>query len=73
MEVHPKNTLHILRLIGLKKAPSKSTIQRARMKIGIINMLTNLNDTIIDKFKKKTWSAHAGRGSRDFVHIGSSI
>jgi len=51
MEAHLKNISHILRLIGLKKAPGKSTIQRAHMKIGI-SMLTNLNNTIIDKFKK---------------------
>jgi hypothetical protein len=51
MEAHLKNSPHILRLIGLKKAPSKSTIQRAHMKIGI-SMLTKLNDTIIAKFKK---------------------
>ena len=51
MESHLKNNPHILRLIGLEKAPSKSTIQRAHAKINI-NMLTKLNDTIIAKFKK---------------------
>jgi hypothetical protein len=51
MEAHLKNSPHILRLIGLEKAPSKSTIQRAHMKISI-SMLTKLNDTIIAKFKK---------------------
>ena len=51
MEAHLKNSPHIVRLIGLKKAPSKSTIQRAHVKIGI-TMLTNLNNTITTKFKK---------------------
>ena len=51
MESHLKNSPHILRLIGLKKAPSKSTIQRAHTKIGI-SMLANLKGTIIAKFKK---------------------
>ena len=51
MEAHLKNSPHIVRLIGLKRAPSKSTIQRAHVKIGI-SMLANLNDIIISKFKK---------------------
>ena len=51
MEAYLKNSPHILRLIGLKKAPSKSTIQRAHSNIAI-SMLTKLNDAIIAKSKK---------------------
>jgi hypothetical protein len=51
MEAHLKNNPNLLNELGLKKAPSKSSIQRAAAKIGIAT-LVEINDTITDRFKK---------------------
>ena len=53
MEAHLKNNRQLLMELGLKKAPGKSTIQRAAARIGISH-LVRLNDAITAKFKK-TW------------------
>lgn len=53
MEAHLKNNLSLVNELGLKKAPSKSSIQRAASKIGI-DTLAKLNDAITDRFKKIT-------------------
>jgi hypothetical protein len=45
------NNPHLLKELGLKKAPGKSTIQRAAARIGI-DTLVKVNDTITAKFKK---------------------
>jgi len=51
VEAHLKNNRQLLKELGLKKAPSKSTIQRAAARISISH-LVRLNDAITAKFKK---------------------
>lgn len=51
MAAHLKNNPALVAEIGLKKAPSKSSIHSACKRIGI-DMLAKLNDEIIDRFKK---------------------
>jgi hypothetical protein len=51
MESHLKNNPRLVRELGLKKAPGKSTIQRAAASVGV-NYLVRLNDAITAKFKK---------------------
>jgi hypothetical protein len=45
------NNPHLLKELGPKKAPGKSTIQRAAARIGI-DTLVKVNDTITARFKK---------------------
>lgn len=51
MEAHLKSNEWLLNELGLKKAPSKSSIHAAASKIGI-KTLAKVNDAIIVKFKK---------------------
>jgi hypothetical protein len=51
MEAHLKNNPNLLKELGLKKAPGKSTMQRAAARIGI-NTLVKMNDAILRRFKK---------------------
>jgi hypothetical protein len=51
MEAHLKNNPLLVAELGLKKAPSKSSIQRAASRIGV-ETLAKLNDSITDRFKK---------------------
>lgn len=51
MESHLKNNPNLVAELGLKKAPSKSSIQRAASKIGI-EALARINDSITERFKK---------------------
>jgi hypothetical protein len=53
MEAHLKNNPSLLGELGLKKAPGKSTIQRAAARIGI-DTLVEMNDSILRRFKKST-------------------
>jgi hypothetical protein len=46
------NNPHLLKELGLKKSPGKSTIQRAAARIGI-DTLVKVNDTIAARFKKE--------------------
>lgn len=51
MEAHLNNNPSLLRELGLKKAPGKSTMQRACTRIGI-GTLVRMNDSITARFKK---------------------
>lgn len=51
MESYLKSNPYLLKELGLKKSPGKSTIQRAAARIGI-NTLVKINDAIVVKFKK---------------------
>jgi hypothetical protein len=51
MEAHLKSSPHLLEELGLKKAPSKSILHSAASRIGI-DTLAEVNDTIVDRFKK---------------------
>jgi hypothetical protein len=51
MESHLKNNPNLVAELGLKKAPGKSSIQRAAAKIGI-ETLARINDSITGRFKK---------------------
>jgi hypothetical protein len=51
MEAHLKNNPSLLSELGLKKAPGKSTIQRAAARTGI-STLVKMNDSILRRFKK---------------------
>ena len=51
MESHLKNNPGLVKELGLKKAPGKSTIQRATANVGV-DYLVRLNDAITAKFKK---------------------
>lgn len=51
MEAHLKNNPALLEDLGLKRAPSKSSIHRAAGRIGVAT-LVKMNDVIIAKFKK---------------------
>ena len=51
MEAHLKSNERLLSELGLKKAPSKSSIHAAASRIGI-KTLVKVNDVIIARFKK---------------------
>lgn len=51
MESHLKSNPRLVRELGLKKAPGKSTIQRAATSVAV-DYLVRLNDAITAKFKK---------------------
>ena len=51
MESHLKNNPRLVKELGLKKVPGKSTIQRAAAGVGM-DYLVRLNDSITAKFKK---------------------
>ena len=51
MESYLKNNSYLLKEVGLKRSPGKSTIQRAVARIGI-DTLVKVNDAIIARFKK---------------------
>ena len=51
MEAHLRSNPLLLKEIGLDRAPSKSSIHSAAFRIGI-DTLAEVNDTIIDRFKK---------------------
>ena len=51
MEAHLKSNAHLLGELGLRKAPSKSILHSAASRIGI-DTLAEVNDTIVDRFKK---------------------
>ena len=51
MESYLKSNRYLLKELGLKRSPGKSTIQRAAARIDI-NTLVKVNDAIIAKFKK---------------------
>ena len=51
MEAHLKSNGWLLNELGLKKAPSKSSIHAAASRIGI-KTLVRMNDAIIVRFKK---------------------
>ena len=51
MESHLKNNPRLVKELGLKKTPGKSTIQRAAANVGV-DYLVRLNDAITAKFKK---------------------
>jgi len=53
MEAFLNNSPHLLKELGLKKSPGKSTMQRAAERIGI-SALVKVNDSIVAKFKKST-------------------
>ena len=50
-ESHLNNNPHLLKELGLKRAPGKSTMQRACARMGM-NTLVRMNDAVISKFKK---------------------
>ena len=52
MEAHLNNNSHLLKELGLKRSPGKSTMQRGCAKISI-NTLVRVNDAITVKFKKR--------------------
>lgn len=52
MEAHLSNDPHLLKELGLRKAPGKSTMQRACARIGT-SALVRMNDAVIAKFKKR--------------------
>lgn len=51
MEAHLNNNSHLLKELGLKESPGKSSMQRAASKIGI-HTLVKVNDAMVAKFKK---------------------
>lgn len=51
MEAHLKGNPYLLKELGLKKAPSKSSIHRVASRVSI-STLVKLNDAIVAKFKK---------------------
>jgi hypothetical protein len=51
MESHLRNNPHLLRELGLEKAPSKSSIHSATSRIGL-DTLAEVNDAIVARFKK---------------------
>jgi hypothetical protein len=51
MESHLRNDPDLLRELGLKKAPSKSSIHSAASRIGL-DALADVNDAIVARFKK---------------------
>ena len=51
MEAHLKSNPYLLQELGLKKAPSKSSIHSAASRIGI-DTLAEVNDVIVARFKK---------------------
>jgi len=51
MESHLKNNSRLVKMLGLKKSPGKSTIQRAAAGVGM-SYLVRLNDAVTAKFKK---------------------
>lgn len=53
MEAHLKSNPRLLNELGLKKAPSKSSIHRAAYRVPM-GTLVKLNDAIVAKFKKST-------------------
>lgn len=53
MEAFLNNNPQLLKELGLKKAPGKSTMQRAAARIGI-STLVKANDAITARFKKRT-------------------
>jgi hypothetical protein len=57
------NNPHLLKELGLKKAPGKSTIQRAAARIGI-DTLVKVNDTITARFKKARSCGKEERSNR---------
>ena len=52
MEAHLNNNPSLLKELGLKRSPGKSTMQRGCAKISI-NTLVRVNDAITVKFKKR--------------------
>jgi hypothetical protein len=53
MEAFLNNNPELLKELGLKKSPGKSTIQGAAARISI-DTLVKVNDTITARFKKRT-------------------
>jgi hypothetical protein len=51
MESHLRNNPALLRQLGLKKPPSKSSIHSAASRIGL-DTLADVNDAIVARFKK---------------------
>ncbi len=51
MEAHLNNNPHLLKELGLKRSPGKSTMQRACAKMGI-DTLVRVNDAVTARFKK---------------------
>jgi len=51
MESHMRNSPNLLKELGLKKAPSKSSIHSAACRIGL-DTLADVNDAIVARFKK---------------------
>ncbi len=52
MEAHLNNNPHLLKELGLKRSPGKSTMQRASAKMSV-GTLVRANDAITAKFKKR--------------------
>jgi len=52
MESHLKGNIWLLPELGLNIFPSKSTIQRAMMRLGM-ETLIELNDSVLSRFKKR--------------------
>jgi hypothetical protein len=52
MEAHLKNNPHLLKELGLERAPGKSTMQRVCARLGI-DTLVKMNDAIVTRFKKR--------------------
>lgn len=63
IEAHLNNNPHLLKELGLKKAPGKSTMQRACAGMGI-GTPVRMNDMIIAKFKKARRSTKEEPGDR---------
>jgi len=52
MESHLKGNIWLLPELGLNIFPSKSTIHRAMMRLGM-ETLIDLNDSVLSRFKKR--------------------